>query len=141
VRPIVQTAYNATGGRISPDGHWLAYDSDETGRSEVYVQPFPGPGRKLRISADGGAYPAWARTGQGLFYWNQDALLSVELRLGAEVDVVRTETLFHAETEMGGVLAQYDVAPDGQSFVAAVSNGSNRIAIVSDVIGSLNREQ
>ena len=46
---------------ISPDGRWVTYDSDETGRYEVYVQPFPGPGTKRQISAEGGTFPVWAR--------------------------------------------------------------------------------
>ncbi len=136
-RPVVQTAYNATGGRLSPDGRWLLFDSDETGQTEVYLQPFPGPGGKIRISSDGGRFPVWARKGRELFYWSQDRLVSVQLRPGAEVEVVRRETLFRADHQQAGALAQYDVTPDGRHFVVATGGESgNRIAVVSDVLSA-----
>jgi Tol biopolymer transport system component len=122
-----------TGGRLSPDGHWLAYDSDETGETEVYLQPFPGSGGRVRVSSRGGRFPVWARNGQELFYWSQDHLVSAQLRLGAEVSVVRRQTLFQADYQPGGVLAQYDVMPDGQHFAVATGGRSNQIAIVTDV--------
>jgi hypothetical protein len=59
--PFLRTASSARGPAFSPDGRWLAYSSDETGTEEVYVQPFPGPGQKLRISAGGGRFPVWSR--------------------------------------------------------------------------------
>jgi Tol biopolymer transport system component len=131
---VVLTNYNATGGRLSPDGHWLAFDSDETGETEVYLQPFPGSGGgRVRVSSDGGRFPVWAKSGQELFYWNQDRLISAQLRLGAEVSVVRRQELFQADYQQGGVLAQYDVIPDGQHFAVATGGMSNRIPIVTDV--------
>ncbi len=133
-RAVVQTAYNATGGRLSPDGAWLAYDSDETGRTEVYLQRFPGPGGKTRLSSEGGGFPVWSRDGRELFYWNEDELVSVQLRLGQEVAILHRETLLEAHPQGGGVLAQYDVLPDGQHFVlASGSESGNRIAVVTDV--------
>ena len=62
---------------ISPDGRWLAYESDETGRMEIYVQPFPGTGGKFQITKDGGTYPLWSRDGKELFYLNLGRLFSV----------------------------------------------------------------
>ena len=132
-RPVVQTSYNATGGRLSPDGHWLAYDSDETSETEVYLQPFPGSGDRVRLSSDGGRFPVWARSGQEIFYWNQDRLVSVQLRLSPEVSVVRRQTLLHADYQQGGVLAQYDVMPDGQHFVVALGELNRQIPIITDV--------
>jgi Tol biopolymer transport system component len=133
-RTVVQTAYNATGGRLSPDGAWLAYDSDETGRNEVYLQRFPGPGGKTRISTEGGGFPVWSRDGRELYYWSDNRLVSVQLRLGAELAVLRREILFQAFPEQGGVLAQFDVLPDGKHFVLASGGaGENRIAVVTDV--------
>lgn len=67
-RAFVQTKFNETASRFSPDGHLMAYVSDESGRNEVYVQPFPGPGPKWQVSADGGNAPVWSRNGQQLFY-------------------------------------------------------------------------
>ena len=57
-------------GEVSPDGHWLAYESTESGSNEVYVQPFPVSGSKTRISTEGGSVPRWAHSGKELFYWN-----------------------------------------------------------------------
>ena len=58
--------------RLSPDGHWIAYASNETGRLEIYVQPFPSLEGKWQISTDGGGHPVWARNGQELFYRSGD---------------------------------------------------------------------
>src|SRR5262249_38940792 len=66
--PFLQTPFAESGGRFSPDGKWVAYQSNESGRSEVYVQPFPGPGAKFQISTDGGANPLWRRDGKELFF-------------------------------------------------------------------------
>jgi eukaryotic-like serine/threonine-protein kinase len=57
--PLVRTAFDESNGKISPDGKWLVYESDETGRQEVYVQPFEGPGTKVQLSARGGRLPSW----------------------------------------------------------------------------------
>jgi len=69
-KPVVlfKTPFNESDGRISPDGHWIAYDSDESGRSEVYVQSFPQPGLKRRISREGGEHPEWRLDGRELYY-------------------------------------------------------------------------
>ena len=61
---VANTTFTETGARFSPDGRWIAYESDESGRPEIYVQPFRGPGRKLPISSDGGNYVRWSRDGR-----------------------------------------------------------------------------
>jgi len=61
--PVVETTFNETNAQFSPDGKWIAYQSDESGRVEIYVQPFPGPGRKVRISGSGGVQARWRRDG------------------------------------------------------------------------------
>lgn len=66
--PVVQGPAFDGGGRFSPDGRWVAYQSAESGRNEVYVQPFPGPGSKIQISKDGGRVPEWRRDGRELFF-------------------------------------------------------------------------
>ena len=62
--PVLQTEFTEGGGQLSPDGRWLAYHSNESGRMEVYVQPFPGPGAKWKVSRDGGQYSRWRGTGR-----------------------------------------------------------------------------
>src|SRR5262249_58273589 len=73
--PVVQTPLNAMHARLSTDGKWVAYTSDESGEPQVYVQPFPPTGDKKQISPDGGAEPRWRRDGNELFYLATDERL------------------------------------------------------------------
>jgi serine/threonine-protein kinase len=96
-RPFLQTPFDERDAALSPDGRWVAYQSSETGRPEVYVQAFPGPGGKQQISSDGGLDPVWARSGRELFYRQGNQ--------GEEVMVVDVETrpaLPHDQAERAG---------------------------------------
>ena len=73
--PFVNTSFDEALGQFSPDGRWVAYHSNESGRHEVYVQPFPGPGGKWQISTSGGIEPRWRRDGKELFYIAPDGKL------------------------------------------------------------------
>ena len=77
--PVAQTAAEETHGKFSPDGKWVAYESDETGQAEIFVRPFPGPGSAMRVSTGGGQHPFWRRDGKELFYTTQDQLVAVEV--------------------------------------------------------------
>jgi len=70
--PYLQTEFNEVDGRLSPNGRWLAYQSDETSRPEIYVQTFPTPGSKLQVSIDSGWSPVWSRDGKELFFIGAD---------------------------------------------------------------------
>ena len=70
--PVAQTAASESHGRFSPDGHWIAYTSNEGGQPDVYVQSFPGPGSKSQVSRDGGTHPVWRADGRELFYLAAD---------------------------------------------------------------------
>ena len=72
--PFLQTPFNEQYPDLSPDGRWLAYVSNQSGRVEVYVQPYPGPGARQQISVDGGTAPAWSRDGRELFYMTAPSL-------------------------------------------------------------------
>jgi serine/threonine-protein kinase len=74
---FLNAAFHETQPEFSPDGRWLAYQSDETGRDEIYVRPFPGPGGKWQVSTEGGIHPAWSRTGLELFYATEDERIMV----------------------------------------------------------------
>ncbi len=116
-RPFLHERFDESLGKFSPDGRWLAYVSNETGRDEVYVRPYPGPGGKWQISNDGGSNPAWVRNGRELFYSSGDKLMSVGVTTGATFNVTKPRLLasqWHYES--------YDVSPDGQRFVV-VSKG------------------
>jgi Tol biopolymer transport system component len=76
-KPFLQTKFNEMQARFSPDDRWIAYMSEESGRYEVYVQPFPGPGGKWQISTNGGTVPVWAQNGRELFYMSSGKLMSV----------------------------------------------------------------
>jgi Tol biopolymer transport system component len=115
-RPFLRTEFNEDAPQFSPDGHWIAYQSDESGRDEVYVAAFPGPGGKRRISTSGGSDPSWRRDGKELFYLAPDSHLmaaTVEIK-GGELEVRRIETLF------GPLNLAYAASADGQRFLALV---------------------
>ena len=72
------------GGRLSPDGRWLLYQSDASGRFEIYVQPFPGPGGKWIISTNGGREPVWSPNDKELFYHTGNSLMAVAIETDPE---------------------------------------------------------
>jgi Tol biopolymer transport system component len=115
-RPFVQVRGNATGPRFSPDGHWVAYNADESGRFEVYVAPFPGPGEKRQVSFGGGKAPSWRRDERELYYVTDGGQVNaVEITVeNGTLEAGRTETLFD------GLIATqtkpYTPSADGKSF-------------------------
>ncbi len=116
----LQTEFNEFHARLSPDGHWLAYTSDETGRPEVYVQSFPTPGGKVLISVNGGDQPAWRRDGLELFYLRPDRMLmSVDVKTGAKFESGAPRPLFLTDTPNAGAYFRnhYAPHPDGQRFL------------------------
>ena len=106
---------------FSPDGQRIAYVSNESGRTEVYVQPYPGPGGKWQISTDGGSQPVWARNGRELFYLNGAKMMVVEIATQPTFRPGTPRMLFERpEMQTGaqpGARADYDVSPDGQRFL------------------------
>jgi Tol biopolymer transport system component len=121
---VVQTDFNERLAQFSPDGKWIAYQSDKTGRFEIYVQPFPGPGGDSRVSIDGGAQVRWNPNGKELFYIAaDDRLMAVPIRFVSNGQAVEPGTpLGLFATNVGSTAIntnrqQYAVSPDGQSFV------------------------
>ena len=109
---------------FSPDGRWLAYSSTESGRAEVYVRPFPGPGGKWQVSTDGGAFPVWSRARHELLY----ATLGNRIMVASytvEGDVLRAErprlwSEARVTTRPGLQPRSFDLHPDGDRFAAVV---------------------
>ncbi len=122
--PVVQTNFDERDAQFSPDGKWIAYQSNESGRFEIYIQPFPGPGSKLQVSTNGGAQVRWGPNGKELFYIALDArLMAVPIRLASNPQTAEpgSPTPLFA-TRVGGALQgtftqQYDVSSDGQRFL------------------------
>jgi eukaryotic-like serine/threonine-protein kinase len=94
----LQTEFNEQWAKLSPNGQWLAYSSDETKRNEVYIKTFPTPGRKLQVSANGGDRPVWSRDGKELFYIGADRKMMVVDRKAApsSIPVCRSHFLTRA---------------------------------------------
>lgn len=119
---LVQGPFNAGGARFSPDGHWIAYVSDESGRNEVYLRPYPEAGARIPISAGGGTGPVWSRNGRELFFRNGNQILAVNITLGPQVVAGKPQVLFSktisddASGPAYDFIADYDVSPDGQRF-------------------------
>jgi eukaryotic-like serine/threonine-protein kinase len=80
---LVQGPFNAGGARFSPDGHWMAYVSDESGRTEVYLRAYPQAGPRIQISVEGGTAPVWWHNGRELFFRNGDQVFAVSM-IGAQ---------------------------------------------------------
>jgi Tol biopolymer transport system component len=117
-QPFLRTRFDETEPRFSPDGRWLAYISDESGRYEIYVQPYPGPGGKWQISKEGGTQPVWNRNGRELFYRSGDKMMAVNVatQLGFSAGTPRMLCEGVYDSELGPI-TDYDVSPDGQRFL------------------------
>jgi eukaryotic-like serine/threonine-protein kinase len=116
-RPFFQSAFNENTPAFSPDGHWLAYTSDESGQPEIYVQPFPGPGAKYPISTNGGTEPVWARSGRELFFRNRDQMMVVQVATQPTFNPSKPRLLFARSFAQSASRVNYDVSPDGERFV------------------------
>jgi serine/threonine-protein kinase len=116
-RTIMPAAFNESAPALSPDGHWLAYQSDQTGRMEVYVQSFPVPGARVPVSLQGGTEPVWAHSGRELFYRAGDSLMVASVTVAPTFVVTGRRALFGGTFLGGGSFREYDVAPDDQHFV------------------------
>jgi eukaryotic-like serine/threonine-protein kinase len=118
--PIINSPFNEIRGQLSPDGHWLAYTSDESSQTEIYVTPFPTPSGKWRVSTAGGNWPRWSHDGRELFFLSADSGKLMEAHVEGQRNqfvVGRIEPLFEVHWRLGARYP-YDVAPDGR-FLAA----------------------
>ena len=123
-QPVLRTQFNETDARISLDGRWIAYVSDESGKWEVYVQPFLSPGGKWQISSAGGKQPQWSHDGKELFYVAPDQMLmAVPLHPGQSLDPGTPKQLFQLHTATDFFGTSYDVAADDQRFLVSTLVG------------------
>jgi len=146
-RPVVNNAAAESYPEFSPDGRWLAYGSDETGRHEVFVQPYPGPGKRVQISTEGGLEPAWSRDGKELFYRDLGRnMMSVRFAASNSGFVPeKPMVLFAWNFQAGAVARVYDVAPDGRflamQLIPDLAAESNKRLFSSSIRIILNWDQ
>ena len=127
---------------FSPDGRWLAYASDKSGRFEVYVQPYPGPGPAEPVSIEGGRDPAWDPAGRELFFVSlahaadKTRMMAADFAPGLPPRIGRPRSLFEVDGRDLGTCTPvrcYDVAPDGQRFYAVQTRNSPRAPVVTQI--------
>jgi dipeptidyl aminopeptidase/acylaminoacyl peptidase len=115
--PYLRTTAGERGGRISPDGRWLAYFSNETGQDEVYAQSYPTPGHKVRVSPAGGQWPQWADGGRSLRYYNSGARVTIPMTEGEELT---PGTPHQVPLNLAGITGAASL-PDGNLHLVSVA--------------------
>lgn len=128
IEKLISGPFNAGGAQFSPDGRWVAYVSDESGRNEVYLRQYQESGNRVQLSVAGGTQPIWSRNGRELFFRNGNELLVVNITLGPNVTAGKPVVLFSKampESTSGRIYklsSDYDVSSDGQRFVVPKVN-------------------
>lgn len=142
VRPFLNTQFNETDSRFSPDGRWVAYVSDDSGKPEVYIQPTNASRERVRVSSSGGSQPNWRRDGKELFYLSPlQKLIAVPIKTGDRIQLGTAEELFRVDVTVG--TSTYDVSADGRRFLvnARLSGAeSTPITIVTNWTASLKKQ-
>jgi hypothetical protein len=117
-RQVLAASFHNYNPSLSPDGRWMAYVSDESGRFEVYVRPFPGPGGRWQVSLNGGSEPVWSPAGGEIFYRTGDNMMSATVRTQGSFEVGARTKLFEGSYDVApSGLLNYDVSRDGRTFV------------------------
>ena len=148
--PLIRTPFNERQAKLSPDGRWLAYYSDESGQAEVYVRPFPGVNAdRWQVSVGGGTQPIWHPNRLEMFYWNpaERAVMAVPFSAGLEFSAGIPERLFQGPYDLENPARRtYDVAPDGERFLmikndsaAAELADPSQIVLVTNWLTELKR--
>jgi eukaryotic-like serine/threonine-protein kinase len=133
--PLLRTPFNESQGRISPNGQWISYVSDESGTPEVYVQRFPSLGDKRIVSIGGGVEPMWRKDGKELFYLSPEySIVSVSFAPGASPVIGRPKPLFRAPVNTSTSRNHYAVTPDGQRFLINVEDQSSYLSPITVMV-------
>ncbi|GMR24358.1 MAG: hypothetical protein BMS9Abin37_2890 [Acidobacteriota bacterium] len=139
-RTLLDTDFDEREGALSPNGRWLAYASNESGRDEIYVRPFPELDRKSLVSANGGRHPMWARDGSELFYRNNGKMMAVAVAVAtsSEFHAGRPRLLFEEPSRLE---PEFDVSADGERFLMVQYNetASREIRVVLHWTEALKR--
>jgi len=133
---ILRSSFDDIEGQFSPDGQWLAYVSDESGRYEIYIQTFPEAGGKWQVSNGGGSDPSWRGDGKELYYRSPDQkLMAVEIKTaGTDFQAGVPQALFPIRIRPGNPRNKYAPSPDGQRFVIAAPLGRDAMAPTTIVL-------
>jgi serine/threonine-protein kinase len=140
--PIVKTAAYEGGARVSPDGRWIIYVSNESGRNEIYLRAFQGPDRRWQVSTDGGTQAVWNPNGREIFYRSGNRMMAVELTTTPNVVLSAPQVLFESRYAFGSgiTIANYDVSRDGQRFVMVKDESTaGRLNVVLNWFDELRR--
>ena len=138
-RPLVQTPAGETRAQLSADRRWLAYESDESGVAQVYVQSFPPSGAKWQVSSDGGSQPRWRGDGRELFYLSADhKLMAVDVKPGSTFEIGTHKELFLVNV-FGVDRNDYAVTADGERFLinSVVEQTGTAITVVTNWLAAL----
>jgi serine/threonine-protein kinase len=131
---LIKTEFSEDSARVSPDGRWLAYRSNRSGRSEIWVRATAGAA-PVRVSQDGGREPVWSRNGRELFYLQENKMIAVAVKAGQEFSFSPPVTLFdrpywHSEDPTGfSPVGGYDVAADGRFLMIPIPGGESDRAL------------
>ena len=141
---FIETQFNERCSRLSPDGRWLAYVSDESGRDEVYIQSFPQSGSRIQVSTSGGDQPVWSRHGSKLFFRGNGAIQEITFQPGSPPSVSKARSLFpdSFESPQAGSHTGYDVFPDGRFLMiqaGSQSDSASEIVVVVNWTEELKR--
>jgi len=143
--PLLNTAFPEFSPAISPDGRWIAYVGEDDGDDQVYVQPFPDLGARVKVSVEGGREPVWSGDGRELFFrdYASNDLLAVPVIDGDEFDF---GPAVHLISEVGnygrmGSATAYDVHPDGQRFIFALGGGGTGLLTPVVITDAVNRSR
>ena len=145
-KPLIATQFNEASPQFSPDGSWLAYVSNESGRYEVYVQAYPGAGEKTTVSTDGGFEPEWSPDGRELFYRKGKRMMGVSIQTTPVFRSSRPRELFEGPylsgADTAAIATTYDVAADGEHFLmieGGEEEGGNQLHLVLNWFDELKR--
>ena len=137
-RPYLATPFSELRPKFSPDGKWVAYQSNESGQNQIYLNSYPSPTAKRQVSINGGVQPRWRRDGRELFFISPAGEL-MAAELSATLDVVHIQKLFDGMPTSGGIV--WDVGPDGQKFIVVEQrvNSTNSITLLQNWPATLKK--
>ena len=130
LHPIATSEFEELMPRMSPDGKWIAYISDESGSNEVYVRGFPGPSGKVRVSIDGGSEPVWSPDGGKIYYRRARDLIVAMVQTRPAFSVVDHKKVFEGTYMTSAIHANYDLSPDGKRLLMVTRAGTDAQVII-----------